>query len=175
MVDDFDIRPSTPNDFSDLVQLYPAAFPCEDLLPLVTDLLQGENNVVSRVALNGSDLVGHIAFTPCHVGEHNVKTALLAPLAVEPAWQRKGVGSALMRAGLLELKDDGFAGVFVLGDPIYYGRFGFRLEPNVKPPYALPAEWREAWQSLRLGDAGAVLHGELSLPDVWLKPELWMP
>ncbi|MEO1282870.1 MAG: N-acetyltransferase [Pseudomonadota bacterium] len=175
MVDDIGIRPSTPNDFSDLVQLYPAAFPCEDLLPLVMDLLQGENSVISRVALNGSDLVGHIAFTPCHVGEDSVKTALLAPLAVEPAWQRKGVGSALMRAGLQELKDDGFAGVFVLGDPTYYVRFGFRPEYDVKPPYALPAEWREAWQCQRLGDAGAAPRGELSLPDVWLRPELWMP
>ena len=43
--------------------------------------------------------------------------------------------------------------VYVLGDPAYYGRSGFIPEPAIAPPYALPEEWRDAWQSLSLGDA----------------------
>src|SRR5690606_35916628 len=51
----------------------------------------------------------------------------LAPLAVLPAYQRAGIGSALVHAGLERCRDVGWSAVFVIGDPAYYSRFGFRI------------------------------------------------
>ncbi|MCY0154352.1 hypothetical protein [Hoeflea alexandrii] len=73
------------------------------------------------------------------------------------------------------LKRDGVAHVYVLGDPAYYGRSGFSPETGVAPPYPLPEEYREAWQSLGLGSAPLPDHGTLGLPDVWMQPALWAP
>ena len=52
----------------------------------------------------------------------------LAPVAVHPSFQKQGIGSALIREGLDRAKKDRWRCVFVLGDPAYYGRFGFRVE-----------------------------------------------
>jgi putative acetyltransferase len=50
----------------------------------------------------------------------------LAPLAVSPDFQRRGIGTALARAGLDACRKQGVPFVFVLGNPAYYSRFGFR-------------------------------------------------
>ena len=82
---------------------------------------------LSWVACVGSDLVGHVLFTPIAIrSEEGVSSGMgLAPLAVSPAWQRRGVGSALVRAGLDACRRASQRVVVVLGDPRYYGRFGF--------------------------------------------------
>jgi len=54
----------------------------------------------------------------------------LGPLSVAPRWQRRGVGSALVRSGLRRLAERGAAGCVVLGDPAYFGRFGFAPQPG---------------------------------------------
>lgn len=156
-------------------RLYPAAFPEEDLLPLVRQLLTEDPGILSLVAEAGEATVGHILFTLCGISGSDAKAALLAPLAVAPEWQRKGIGSALIREGLSRLKRDGVARAYVLGDPAYYGRSGFSPETGVAPPYPLPEEYREAWQSLGLGSAPLPDHGTLGLPDVWMQPALWAP
>ena len=92
-----------------------------------------------------------------------------------PQRQRKGIGSSLIREGLNRLKRDGVAHVYVLGDPAYYGRSGFRTETGVAPPYPLPEEYRDAWQSLSLPSAPLPGHGTLLLPKVWMQPALWGP
>ena len=63
----------------------------------------------------------------------------------------------------------------VLGDPAYYGRFGFVPEESVTPPYPLPEEWADAWQSLRREPATILEDGALSLPAAWMDPALWGP
>ena len=73
------------------------------------------------------------------------------------------------------LEKNGPRHVYVLGDPAYYGRFGFRAESDVAPPYPLPAEWRGAWQSLTLGRDTPTLQGSLRVPPPWRRPELWAP
>ena len=155
--------------------LYPEAFADEDLLPLVGNLLADPGITVSLVAVLGSAVVGNIIFTKCSVDGCDTRAALLAPLAVDPAFQGQGIGSALVRDGLQRLRENGTSMVFVLGDPDYYGRFGFRPEPTVATPYPLPTDWAGAWQSLRLTDAASPSGELLVLPGFWLDPGLWSP
>ena len=54
-----------------------------------------------------------------------VEALLLGPLAVDPAYEGKGIGSALMRAAILEAKKRGHGAIVLVGDPAYYERFGF--------------------------------------------------
>jgi putative acetyltransferase len=110
----------------------------------------------------------------CGIAGTADRPALLGPLAVAPGWQRRGIGTALVRDGLRRLREIGATQVLVLGDPAYYGRFGFRPESGVIPPGPVPPQWREAWQSLALGD-GAVGRGRLDVPPPWRRPELWTP
>lgn len=170
-----EIRDGGSFDLPALETLYPQAFPDEDLLPLLCALLADVPDLLSLVATIDSRVVGHVLFTPCRDRGNDAGCALLAPLAVSPAWQRRGVGSSLVRAGLQRLKAEGTSHVFVLGDPAFYGRLGFRQELRVLPPYALPDEWATAWQSLLLGPAPAAAAGKLRLPQPWMDPALWMP
>lgn len=167
------IRPGMPADRAAIEAFYPAAFPEEDLLPLLRALLVADG-VLSLVATaDDGQVVGHVAFTDCSVADDAARAVLLGPLAVTPARQGRGIGSALVRAGLDRLAAAGPARVFVLGDPAYYGRFGFAAEAGVIPPYPLPDEWAGAWQSLALGGAGAPPPAPLSVPPVWQDPALW--
>ncbi|MBL8575255.1 MAG: N-acetyltransferase [Hyphomicrobiaceae bacterium] len=167
------IRPSVAADEPALKVLYPSAFPDEDLRPLVGDLLRLAPPVLSLVAEADGEIVGHIAFTPCRVDGHDAAVAMLAPLAVKPSLQRRGIGRALIETGIARL--EGMAGVVVLGDPGYYGQFGFKPERGINPPYPLPSEWEGAWQSLPLGPSARPLAGTLLPPSLWLSPALWGP
>lgn len=169
------IRHSRPDDLASIARLYPQAFPDEDLLPLVRHLLTQEPDILSLVAEAEQSLSGHILFTICGLTGTDVRAALLAPLAVAPAWQRQGVGTALIRESLRQLQSAGVDQVYVLGDPAYYGRTGFKPESGIAPPYPLPDEYRDAWQSLSLGSAPPLDHGPLKLPQVWMQPALWGP
>lgn len=175
MKPDLLIRPSAARDAASIETLYREAFPEEDLLALVQDLLRRSGDVLSLVAVGDDSVLGHVAFTRCRTEGSGADLALLAPLAVAPAAQRQGLGSRLVREGLARLGRDGVDLVLVLGSPAYYGRFGFVEESAVAPPYPLPAEWLAAWQSLRLGTAAAPCGGKLVLPEPWLRPALWAP
>lgn len=167
------IRESLPTDREALEALYPAAFPDEDLVPLVRELLSEDGNIISFVAMRDGMLVGHIAFTMCRIEGRREKVALLGPVAVSPRVQRQGIGSALIQKGLDRLKSEGTTQVYLLGDPAYYGRFGFEPDCTVAPPYELPQEWQTAWQSISLQGVEPDLEGTLSVPKLWRKPALW--
>lgn len=183
MIDDLEIRESTQDDIPALERLYPAAFPDEDLLPVLSELLDDQPWGVSLVATFEGAVVGHIYFTDCTVtantGTGNTSAgitrnvSMLAPLAVAPALQRQGIGGALIRAGIARVKNADALAVCVLGDPAYYDRFGFEREDDILTPYPLPEEWRGAWQSIWLQETGEHLKGTLSVPAPWRKPELW--
>lgn len=166
------VRHLQPSDWPAVEALYRAAFPDEDLAPLVAELSRPEMPVLSLIAHNNNTLLGHVAFTLATVDGHQPEVALLGPLAIAPDHQRRGLGGTLVRAGLQQLSDRGVVQVHVLGDPAYYSRFGFRPDQTVSPPYALPDTWADAWQAFHLKD-GPSLSGKIQLPAVWLRPELW--
>ncbi len=162
-------------DLTSIETLYSDAFPDEDLLPLVVELLHEPALVLSLVATFEDSIVGHVLFTRCGLAGGSKEFALLGPLAVVPARQRQGIGGALVRAGFERQRSLGRSRVFVLGDPRYYGRFGFLPESKIMPPYLLPVEWREAWQSRNVDGAEPIESGELLLPGPWRQPALWAP
>ena len=171
----FEIRESTSGDSAAVESIYPGAFPDENLVPLIRDLMRDSDVATSLIAVKGSQIIAHAMFTMCSLDRSSAKIALLGPLAVAAAWQRKGVGSEIVRAGIQRLVNAGVSVVCVLGDPAYYGRFGFEREALITPPYRLPDEWREAWQSCHLHDVPQVCAGKLAVPRQWDEPALWAP
>jgi putative acetyltransferase len=95
---------------------------------LVDKLRENCANSLSLVALEDGRLVGHILFTPITIDgkEHEPAAMGLAPMAVLPDFQRRGIGSALLNEGMATLKKEGCPLVIVLGHPDYYPRFGFQ-------------------------------------------------
>ena len=172
MPGDVSIRESRPDDHAALEVLYPAAFPDEDLLPVVRELLP-RSDVLSLVAIRDKRVAGHVMFTMCGVEGSDIRAALLAPLAVAPAVQRTGIGSAIVRDGLKRLRDDGIELVLVLGDPNYYSRFGFVPERGIGTPLPIPTEWADAWCSIALHGDPTTHVGKLVVPEAWNHSELW--
>ena len=99
---------------------------------LIDRLRQSRQLTLSLVAVQDSEVVGHIAFSPVTIHlEGRCWNALgLGPMAVRPANQRSGIGSGLISAGLELLRERGARIVVVLGHPEYYSRFGF--EPSAR-------------------------------------------
>lgn len=102
-----------------------AAFGRSEEATLVRALRAQVRDAISLVA-EEEEVVGHILFTPVTLsGNPGLRIMGLAPMAVLPAHQRKGVGSALVRAGVDRCRAAGFDAIVVLGHPGYYPRFGF--------------------------------------------------
>ena len=175
MLSGLEIRESIQADYVALEALYAKVFPEEDLLPLVRDLLRDPSIAMSLVGVVDTEVVGHAIFTKCEVVGSGVNAALLGPLAVTPERQRRGIGRSIVCEGLTRLEVAGVQLVCVLGDPAYYARFGFAAETLVEPPYRLPTEWRNAWQSKYLGATVLQCDGTLSVPRQWARPALWAP
>lgn len=167
----FTVRDADAADRAGLLRLYPAAFPDEDLVPLVRALLDEPEGVLSLLAEQRGKLAGHLVLTTCDVAGADASVALIGPLAVAPAHQLAGCGSTLVRAALTRAHLTGAARVLVFGDPAYYGRFGFQPERDIAPPYPPPGEWRDAWQSVAV--AGGAARGTLVVPPPWRDPALW--
>lgn len=120
------IRPERPADVAAVRSVNLAAFATATEANLVDVLRQAASPIVSLVAEDAGSLVGHILFSPVTLSGHpDVRIMGLAPMAVTPARQKQGIGSALVRAGLAECQHFHFAAVVVLGHAAYYPRFGF--------------------------------------------------
>ena len=109
---------------------------------LVEKLREEGALTVSLVAVMDAKVIGHIAFSPVRIDEKLFDWYGLAPVSVLPEFQQKGIGSALIRAGLAELHKLQARGCVLLGEPDYYGRFGFTARdglvlPNVPSEYFL--------------------------------------
>jgi putative acetyltransferase len=93
----------------------------------IVDVLRSDTHeIVSLVAEEAGEIVGHVMFSPVHIVEApDLRAMGLAPLAVIPRRQRTGIGGELIRAGLEECRQLGVNAVFVVGHPSYYPRFGF--------------------------------------------------
>lgn len=89
---------------------------------------------LALVAERAGALLGHAVFSPAMAAGRAAGWQALGPVAVLPGWQRRGIGSLLIREGLARTAAAGSKGCIVLGDPAYYGRFGFRVAPQLAPP-----------------------------------------
>ena len=145
------IRQETPEDAAAIRHVNEEAFGQKEEAEIVEKLRRRGVLTISLVAVQDIKIVGHIAFTPVKVeSEHSSFGAIaLAPMAVLPAYQRKGIGPQLVRAGLEECRHLGHEIVVVLGHPDYYPRFGF----IPAKPKGIDCEFQvpdEAWMILEL-------------------------
>jgi len=132
------IRTEEEKDWLAVYAVNAAAFETEAEARLVDALRQQARPIVSLVAENDEAVVGHIMFSPVSLTGHaDMKIMGLGPMAVVPDRQRKGVGSALVRQGLVCCKDLGARAIVVVGHPEYYPRFGFAPASR----YALRCEY----------------------------------
>lgn len=120
------IRYETPADEPAVHAVHAAAFPTPAEADLVDELRRVATPLVSLVAIDDGSVVGCILFSPVTLAGHSELVLFgLAPMAVLPAYQRHGIGSALVHAGLERCRTLGAQAVVVLGHPDYYPRFGF--------------------------------------------------
>ncbi|WP_448141670.1 GNAT family N-acetyltransferase [Stenotrophomonas bentonitica] len=98
---------------------------------------------VSLVAEDADGIVGHVAVSPVQLSDGSPGWYGLGPISVAPGRQGQGIGGALMRAAVEALRARGANGCVLLGDPGYYGRFGFRAEPRLRL-VGVPAEYFQA-------------------------------
>jgi putative acetyltransferase len=107
---------------------------------LIEDLRAAGLDAVELVAVEDDRIVGHILFSvlATSIDRHTVPALALAPLAVRPERQRRGIGSALVRAGLDLARERDWRAVIVLGHKGYYPRFGFSaaLARPLRAPFA---------------------------------------
>lgn len=120
------IRAERAEDREAVAAIHRAAFETPLEAELVEALRDQARPFVSLVADDDGTVVGHVLFTPVAVVDSpELKLMGLAPMAVLPARQRQGIGTALASAGIEECRRLGFGAVVVLGHPDYYPRFGF--------------------------------------------------
>jgi putative acetyltransferase len=120
------IRAEEPRDWAAVHAVNVSAFETSEEASLVDALREHARPLVSLIAEDDGAIVGHIMFSPVSLAGHpSLKIMGLAPMAVAAKHQRKGIGSALVRAGLEQCAQLGFGAVVVLGHPAYYPRFGF--------------------------------------------------
>ena len=177
-----EIRESRGQDLTGLLAVEERAFG-ETEGPVIVELVKGllndptANPLLSLIALHDQKIVGHILFSKAEVtGFAEERSTILAPLAVEPSFQKQGVGGSLIIKGLKLLADAGVKLVFVLGHPEYYPRFGFKPAGRygLDAPYPIPAEVEEAWmvQELSPGHLGKV-KGIVKCAETLNRPEHW--
>jgi putative acetyltransferase len=108
---------------------------------------------LSLAAEHRGQIVGHVLFSPVTIEPVPARVVGLAPMAVLRRWQRRSIGSQLVRFALEELRRDGYDAVVVLGHPSYYPRFGFARASD----YGLRWEYDcpdEAFMALELRPGG---------------------
>jgi putative acetyltransferase len=120
------VRAERPTDIPHVHAVNVAAFNSPTEADLV-DALREQAEVISIVAEQDGHILGHILFSPVRLsGAEELRVMGLAPMAVAPERQRTRIGSALVREGLAQCRQQGVDAVFVVGHPEYYPRFGFR-------------------------------------------------
>ncbi len=140
------IREEDPADHDAIRNLNRQAFDGDAEATLVDRLRASGAVIVSLVAVENGDIVGHILFSDLLIEANQavIPAVSLAPMAVAPKSQRRGTGSALMQRGLELCRERGKSIVVVLGHPEYYPRFGFSAElakPLESPYSGLGAAW----------------------------------
>ncbi|TNV75306.1 hypothetical protein FGO68_gene14817 [Halteria grandinella] len=149
------IRPEQPKDISLIYTLLTSCFPTDAEARLV-DALRGSGNLkISLVYLTPDNiLVGYVAFSPVSIDGESQLGISLAPVAVHENYRKKGIAFQLIDEGLRLCEDMSYKWSCVLGDPKYYGRFGY--ERASKHGLGDEYEGGEAFQVMKIGENGAV-------------------
>lgn len=138
------IRHEEPQDIAAIRQVNEQAFGGSGEANAIEALRDRGAATLSLVAEIDDRVVGHLFFTPAAIetADHTWPALGLAPLAILPEYQRQGIGSALMKAGLAECARLGYERVIVLGHPQYYPLFGFMRASlyGIRPEWEAPDE-----------------------------------
>jgi HAD superfamily hydrolase (TIGR01509 family) len=146
--DNLTLRLEAPGDEAAIRRVHERAFKQSNEADLVDLVRHNSRTVLSMVAVQDEDVIGHVLLTPVTTDTAPGRQGGfgLVPIAVLPEWQRKGAGSRLMRACLEQVRGRGADYVVLLGDPAWYSRFGFKPGRN----FGLSSEYGD-------GDAFQVL------------------
>lgn len=139
------VRPEQPEDIASIRYITEAAFQGMEYsghneAEIIDALRAAHALTISLVAIEDEELVAHVAFSPVTIDDEPSCWYGLGPVAVRPDYQREGIGTELIRKGLSLLEAMGADGCVVLGEPEFYGRFGFEAVPSLELP-AVPAEY----------------------------------
>lgn len=131
------IRSESPSDHDAIRQILIAAFVnhpySHQTEHLIVESLRADDALtVSLVAEVDGNVVGQIAFSPIKINGDDCGWLALGPVAVLPAFQRQGIGQALVNEGLKAIRNLGTQGCFLVGDPGFYVRFGFAHNPALR-------------------------------------------
>ncbi len=158
------IRPEAPEDEETIFALTTVAFepmPFSDgSEPELINRLRADGDLtLSLVAEDAERIVGHIAFSPVTIADGAEHWYGLGPVSVWPELQKQGIGGALIKRGIADLRQAGARGIVLLGSNVYYPRFGFVHEPQLSYTGAPP----EFFQCL-------LLEGDLPSGEVCFAP-----
>lgn len=157
------IRAATPRDREAIRLVEEHAFAQQAEAGLVDALVESGDAVVELVAVEDGQVVGHVLFSRLFVEQDGKEfpAVALAPLAVEPNFHGTGIGGALIREAHIKLRDAGEKLSLVLGEPAYYGRFGYthsraaKFESDYQCEALQALAWDDAPESGRLVYASA--------------------
>ena len=138
------IRPETLEDRVAIRQVNQEAFGQKVEADIVEKLRERGVLSLSLVAVQDDVVIGHIAFSPVEITSESssFEALALAPMAVHPDFQNKGIGSKLVLEGLKKAMEFGYTSVIVVGHPNYYPRFGFKPASiwEIRLPLKVPDE-----------------------------------
>jgi putative acetyltransferase len=138
--------PETDDDIATIRSLVTAAFGRTSEADLIEAIRASPNFIpeLSLVAAEDGNVLGHILFSPIVIESQGgtVPALALAPLAVTPPRQHQGIGTQLVQAGLSKCRELDHGIVVVLGEPHYYGRFGFQTASQfgIQAPFPVPEQ-----------------------------------
>ena len=151
------IRGATPADHEAIVAVTGAAFDDEEKAVRIVREIEP---VISLVWEEDGRVVGHTMLSRMRMGDH--RPLQLSPLSVDPAHQRRGIGSALVREALRRADALGEPFVVLLGHPAYYPRFGF--EPATPLGILAPGDFGDAWMLAKLSAYDPAVTGRVEFP-----------
>jgi len=174
------IRLTQETDLDSILKVIESAFSDEEnkvIMNLVQELSREVTSpsIKLLVAEVDNQVIGYVSFSPIFLkSDSSIVGYILAPLAVSPEHQKKGVGSNLIKSGIDMLTKDGVGVLLVYGDPAYYGRFGFkeRIGRSFVPPYTL--QYPFGWTGMMLNETSIPEQpiqfecvSAISKPDLW--------
>ena len=180
-LNDILIRETVFSDIEDILEVERLAFGYDKEAQLAVELLSDKSAepVISLLAFNENDAIGHILFTRAYfdgVKEQSMMH-ILAPLAVKPEYQRRGIGGMLIKTGVQKLREKGSNLIFVLGHKDYYPKYGFIPHAETlgyQAPYPIPEEYSACWMVQPIGPNGFNIgRGKIRCSDMMNKPEHW--